>query len=131
MFVKRTWAAFAAVLVLSLSLSGAVCDASCAFRQPHSDGTAMDQAACQHETKSGEDSLTIQAWSACHHRHLCADPANLPVQKLRPVSQQLHPVVLRVVAHLWGDDIFVARTISRLHDCRTLLANTPSTSLRI
>ena len=131
MLVKRTWAAFAAVLVLSLSLSGAVCDASCAFGQSHRDGTAMEQAACQHEAKTGEDSLTVQAWSACHHRHFCADPANLPVQKLRPVSRQLHPMVLRVVADPWGYDIFVACTISRVHDCRNFLANPPSTSLRI
>ena len=131
MFAKRTWAAFAAVLVLSLSLSGAVCDASCAFRQPHSDGMAMDQGACPHETKSGEDPLSIQALSACNHHQLCADPANLPVQNVRPMSQQSHPVVLRVAAHLWRSDIFVAAAISRLDDCTNLLANTPSISLRI
>lgn len=131
MFVKRIWAAFAAVLVLCLSLSSAVCDASCAFGQPHNEGTAMEQTACPHETRSSDDQLAIQALPSCHHHRLCADPANLPVQKVRPVSQQLHPVVLRVAARLWRDDTFVAAPISRLDHFMDLLANTPSTSLRI
>ena len=131
MLVTRTFAGFAVLLVLSVSLSSALCDASCAFGQPQGAMLAMDQVHCQHEITASEGQPTIQASSSCHHHHPCADRANLSVQKLRPTSTQLSLAVLNVVAHLQRHDASVLTQYSRINDCTNPLASTPATSLRI
>ena len=138
MVLRRILAAFVAVLVLSLSLSSAVCDASCAFSQPQADKPAqramdaMDQAHCQHETAGGQtEQTTIQSSSSCHQQRPCADPEKLSVQKLRPMSPQVIDSVLTVVAHLQRRDAVVVTQHSRIDDFTFIPPYTPSTSLRI
>lgn len=138
MVIRRTLAAFVAVLVLSLSLSSAVCDASCAFNQPQAHNPAqtpmeaMDQAHCQHETTVGQiEQPNIQASSSCNHHHPCVDPAKLSIQKVRPMSPKFSAAVLTVVAHAPRRDAFVVTRRSRIDTFASTLLDTPSVSLRI
>lgn len=140
MVVRQTLAAFVAVLVLSLSLTSAVCDASCAVafsqlptNQPTQMSTeAMDQAHCQHETAVGKtEQPTIQSSSSCQHHHPCVDPEKQSVQRLRPASPQVTIAVLTVIAHVQRQDAFAVTQHSPIDNFTFTLPNTPSTSLRI
>ena len=140
MAVRQTLAAFVAVLVLSLSLSSAVCDASCAFvfsqlqtnQSTQMSMEAMDQVHCQHETAAGQtEQPTIQSSSSCQHHHPCVDPEKQSVQKLRPASPQATVAVLTVVAHVQRQNAFGVTQRSRIDNFTFTLPNRPSTSLRI
>jgi hypothetical protein len=133
-------AAFVAMLVLALSLSSSVCDASCAFAfsQPQTNQPtqmpmeAMDQAHCQHETVVGQtEQSTIQSSSSCHHHRRCVDPEKQSVQKLRPTSPQVTDAALTVVAHLQRQDAFVMTQHSRIDNFTFTPPDIPSSSLRI
>jgi hypothetical protein len=121
--VRGILATFIAALVLSVSLSSAACDLSCAFSQLPSncDQTTrlaepmqmpmqmegMDHAHYAHQSKLGQIELpTIHASSSmdsCQHQP-CAKPATLSLQKIIPTAPQLGHAVLTVVAHLQPDD---------------------------
>jgi hypothetical protein len=138
--VRQTLAAFVAVLVLSLSLSSAVCDASCAFafsqlqtnQSTQMSMQAMDQVHCQHETAAGQtEQPSIQSSSFCQHHHPCVDPEKQSVQKLRPAAPQVAVAVLTVIAHVQRQNAFGVTPHSRIDNFTFTLPNTPSTSLRI
>jgi len=131
MFVRRIVAAFAAVVLLSLSLSGAVCDASCAFGQTQMPILATGQVHCQHETAAGEEQFAMQVSAPCHHQHACVNSVDLSVQRLRPMPPQLSLAAFTTSAHLQRREIVVMAQDFRIYDFANLLASIPSTSLRI
>jgi len=155
--IKATLAALMAAMVLSVSLSSAACDLSCAFNQLHSNCDSPPSTTTQ-RTRLGEPlqmPMQMEGTDHAHHAHEskldrielatihassmglchqpCAKPATLSLHKIRPTAPQFAVAVLTVVAHLQPDDTFSRR---RHFDSgsfpRNLSALDPlSTSLRI
>ena len=134
---RRTVAGSVAMLVLLFALSSALCDGSCALSQTQAGPAqmateAMEQAHCQHETAFGQTQQpNIQTSSSCHHRHSCADAANVAVPKLRPVSPQIIDLAVTVVVHLQRPDAVVSVNRTRIVSSTVGLPDAPPTSLRI
>jgi hypothetical protein len=135
--VTRTLAALVAVLMLSLSLSSAICDGSCALSQPQANESTqmsmemMDHEHCDHVAAGvpGKHS-TIQAVSSCPD-HRCGDTAILRVQKLSPAPPQLRAAALMVVAQSEQRDIVSVTGHSPTLFLAFVRPDTPTTSLRI
>jgi hypothetical protein len=135
--VRRTLAALVAVVMLSLSLSSAICDGSCALSQPQANESmqmsmeVIDHAHCDHVAADvpGKHS-SVQAVSSCPD-HRCGGTAILRVQKLRPASPQLRAAALMVVAHLERRDIVSVTGHSPTLSLTFVRPDTPTTSLRI
>lgn len=148
MRIRGTLAALVAALVLSVSLSSAACDLSCAFNQLPSkcdqatrlaepmQVEGMDHSHYAHQSKLGQIEIaTIRASSSmglCQHQP-CAKAATFSLQMIGPMAPQFAHAVLTVVAHLQADDTFV---VMHYCDCDSFPLNMSaldplSTNLRI